>query len=65
MQLYVSFESVDDGAERTVKIAADKPLGAQLLKLQAKGYEVPGVPIVHVVVKGSAYEAEFRRRMKV
>ena len=37
-------------------------LGPQLLALQSSGYAVPGIPIVQVVIKGSAYEKEFRQR---
>jgi hypothetical protein len=37
-------------------------LGPQLLALQPSGYAVPGIPIVQVVIKGSAYEKEFRQR---
>ena len=61
MQLYVTHQG-DDDAERTVPLSADRPLGAQLLALQSSGYVVPGIPIVQVVIKGSAYEKEFRKR---
>lgn len=64
MQLYVTYESEEDGAERTASLSAERPLMAQLLALQPAGYTVPGIPVVQVVVKGSAYEAEFRRKVK-
>ena len=57
--------SGEDDVDRGAKLSAEAPLCAQLLELQATGYAVPGVPIVYVVVRGSAYEHEFRRLMKL
>ena len=55
---------------RNFKEGPDLPHRAQamgaltliLLALQSSGYVVPGIPIVQVVIKGSAYEKEFRKR---
>ena len=63
LKVYVSFPGEDD-AERTVRLNAERPLFEQLRALQPQGYAVPGIPIVHVVVGGSAYEKEFRRLMR-
>jgi len=32
--------------------------------LPRSGYAVPGIPVVQVVVKGSAYESEFARKIE-
>ena len=36
-----------------------KPLFPQLFAAQALGYEIPGVPMLAVVVRGSVYENHF------
>ena len=41
------------------RLRPDAPLLPQLQRLQPKGYGVPGVPVLHIVVKGSEYEQRF------
>lgn len=41
------------------RLRPDTPLIGQLQRLQTKGYGIPGVPVLHVVVKGSDYEKRF------
>ena len=43
------------------RLDASTALLPQLAALCAEGYTVPGVPIVHVVVRRSAFEREFLR----
>ena len=45
--------------EGVIRIAPQYPLLAQLKRAQAIGYEIPGVPVVQVVVTGSEYEKRF------
>ena len=59
---YVTFEA-DGGAERWQRLRADAPLLEQLVELQPLGYAIRGVPIIHVLVRGSAYEKELLRRL--
>lgn len=61
LQPYICFESVDGGSV-VRPLRSDAPLGPQLARLGREGYSVPGVPIIHVVVRGSPYEDEFLRR---
>ena len=40
-------------------LRVDAPLLEQLKRAQSLGYEIPGVPVIHVVVKSSEYEKRF------
>ena len=60
LQLYVELEAERGGAEATViPLRADVPMVAQLLEAQPRGYRVPGVPMILIVVRGSEYERRF------
>jgi Ca2+-binding EF-hand superfamily protein len=61
LQPYVCFEG-EGGGQVVRPLRADAPLGLQLAQLGRGGYAVPGVPIIHVLVRGSPFEAEFLRR---
>ena len=41
------------------KLRVDLPLLEQLKRAQPLGYTIPGVPVLHIVVRGSAYENRF------
>ena len=47
------------GREVVRPIGLSEPLLPQLHAAQPMGYRIPGVPVVHVVVRGSAYEKRF------
>ena len=55
LQPYVSFEA-SNGRERWQRLRADAPLAKQLVAMQPLGYRIPGIPTVHIVVRGSPYE---------
>ena len=54
-----------EGKQLWQKVYADEPLLPQLVEKQKLGYRIPGIPMVHVWVKGSAYEKEFFRRLEL
>ena len=56
LNAYVSFPSDDDEREVWSALRVDTPLGMQLVQKHRLGYEVPGIPIVQVVLRGSTYE---------
>ena len=48
-----------DGREVVTTLKPELPLLPQLVKAQTKGYVIPGVPVLHVVVRGSEYERRY------
>ena len=56
---YAQFRHDESDDEVVAPLKLDAPLLHQLRALQPMGYLVPGVPIVHVVVAGSAYEKTY------
>jgi len=62
LQPYVCFEG-GDGKPAVRPLDAEASLGPQLVALcRNEGYAVQGIPILHVVVRGSPFEKEFLRR---
>ena len=63
LHVYVAYtEDAKPGeAEREVvsRLRVDEPFLPQLQRLQPKGYAIPGVPVLHVLVGGSEYEERF------
>ena len=60
LRVYAPFADPDDDAKELVhEIDVEMPLLAQLKRAQSLGYAIPGVPVLHVVVKGSDYERQF------
>ena len=57
--VYAPFTHHQTDQPAYVRIDIDDALLPQLHALQPLGYEIPGVPILHVVVSGSVYEAHF------
>ena len=41
------------------RLRVDEPLLPQLQRLQPRGYAIPGVPVLHILVGGSEYEERF------
>eukprot|EP00747_Dinoflagellata_sp_TGD_P032450 gnl/TRDRNA2_/TRDRNA2_136001_c1_seq1.p1 gnl/TRDRNA2_/TRDRNA2_136001_c1~~gnl/TRDRNA2_/TRDRNA2_136001_c1_seq1.p1 ORF type:complete len:350 (+),score=60.74 gnl/TRDRNA2_/TRDRNA2_136001_c1_seq1:27-1052(+) len=58
LELYVEMPK-HGSRERVERVHANLPLIGQLLEKQARGYGIPGLPILLVVVKGSAYERQY------
>ena len=60
LRVYATWPDEDaPNREKAAKLRADMPLLPQLHALQPKGYEIPGVPTLHVLVDGSDYEQRF------
>eukprot|EP00900_Chrysochromulina_parva_P013436 jgi/Chrpa1/22093/Chrysochromulina_OHIO_Genome00009484-RA len=57
--VYAPFTHHQTDQPAYVRIDIDDALLPQLHALQPLGYEIPGVPILHVVVSGSVYEGHF------
>lgn len=58
VQIYVEMPSDDErGVVETLR--GDLPLIQQLVDKQERGYGIPGIPILHVLVKRSEYEKRF------
>lgn len=47
------------GGELVAPLDVGAPLLAQLRALQPKGHAIEGIPVLHVLVRGSEYEARF------
>ena len=58
LQLYVDMPSAN-GREVVEAVRPDLPLIEQLLSKQRRGYGIPGIPTLHVLVRGSDYEMRF------
>ena len=56
---YAPLNRPSDDKELMRPLDLDEPLLEQLKRSQKLGYRIPGVPIVHVVVRGSEYERRF------
>lgn len=48
-----------DGKEVVEQIRAEVPLIQQLVSKQERGYGIPGIPLLHVVVRKSDYEKRY------
>jgi hypothetical protein len=49
----------EDGKEAVLPLRVDQPLLDQLRRAQKEGYRIPGIPVLHVVLKGSEYERDY------
>ena len=63
LQPYVSFTAAN-GKERWQRLRADASLPGQLISMQPLGYRIPGIPVVHVVVRNSDFEHDMLRRQQ-
>ena len=59
LAVYAPFTHHDTGQPAYARIEIEKALLPQLHALQPLGYEIPGVPMLQVVVRGSVYEGHF------
>lgn len=61
LSVYLLYLHEADGREVARRIRADFPLGDQLKRAQddGSGYQIRGIPMLQVVVRGSAYEKKF------
>ena len=65
LRAYAMYERDADGKQAAKSLRADRPLLPQLARAmrdkggRKTGYTIRGIPIVHVVVKGSAYEKQY------
>lgn len=59
LRIYLSYKHPEDDRDVMLRLRTDLALVDQLVRAQAKGYAVPGIPILHVVVGGSEYERKY------
>ena len=59
LNVYIPFTHPERDEEVVLPIRVDLPMLDQLRRAQPLGYQIPGVPILNVVVKGSDYEKRF------
>ena len=57
--MYAPLTEAETDKELMRKLRVDLPLLDQLKRAQPLGYVIPGVPVLHVVVRGSEYERKF------
>lgn len=59
LAVYAPFKHHESNAQSYVRIQINQPLLPQLVRAQALGYEVPGVPTLQIAVRDSVYEKHF------